>query len=278
MKRLHKRELTLTPKLNHAAYSGDYYRRLAAFVEEMSKSFEYWAKASLRKSGVVTFDAPNGADILKATLKELIDRWGKKADEEAPKLTQGQLNRLLRYVNGRYRPLMGKDADKLNKRMRELMNARYNENISLIKSIPRDILKRYEATLYDAVTGGDAAEIMKRLSVIKGITLRQAKRIAVDQTAKAVEAFNMGRQQELGLEYYFWDTAGDEAVSTGYGGHKQLNGLIFRYDTPEAVIDTYGNRGHPAQRVRCRCTSRGVYLKPGQRVKKVRLGYEIIGV
>lgn len=245
------------------------------FAREMTKRVSYHALAALRRTDVITADAsPTKAPTdIKATLKELFRRWDKKASELGPKLTDKQLNRLLDYVNGRYKPLLGKDAGKETSRIKELMKARYEENIALIRSIPAEAKKRYEAVLYDAITAGDEAEVISRLKTIGGITERQARTIARDQTAKAVEAFNMARSQELGLEYYVWDTAHDERVSRGYGGHAHLEGRIFRYDKAEAIVDSYGHRGHPGQRVNCRCTSLGVFLKPGERIVRAKDGY-----
>lgn len=67
-----------------------------------------------------------------------------------------------------------------------------------------------------------------------------------------------------------WVTANDERVSTGKGGHKQLNGRIYRYDTPTAIIDSYGNKGHCSERVNCRCTQVSVILEPSQEFKKIK--------
>lgn len=245
------------------------------FARELTKSVSYHALAALRRTDVITGDASavEAPKELKSTLNELFRRWDKKASELAPKLTAKQLKRLFEYVSGRYKPLLGKEAGKETDRIRELMKARYEENIALIRSIPGEAKLRYEAVLYDAITAGDEAAVISRLRTIGGITERRAKTIARDQTAKAAEAFNMAEAQELGLEYYVWRTACDERVSKGYGGHAHLEGRIFRYDKAEGIVDGYGHKGHPGQRVNCRCTSLGVFLKPGERIVKASDGY-----
>ena len=80
----------------------------------------------------------------------------------------------------------------------------------------------------------------------------------------------MGRSKQLGFEYYEWSTSNDERVSTGKGGHKQLNGRIYRYDTPTAIIDSYGNKGHCADRVNCRCVPIPIMLQPNQTTKLIK--------
>lgn len=270
-----------TPILRYNAYAREYEKALRAFSRSMCKSIEYHVIAALRRNGIISYDAYNPQLTpfnFKVTLKKLLEQWQSNADDIAAKLTDKQLRRLVAYVNRRYTPILGAKAKINTARLKQLIKARYYENVALIKSIPQETIRRYESVLYSAITGGDEYTIRKNLEVIKGISERRAITIARDQTAKALEAINIARCEQMGLKYYEWHTAEDERVSTGKGGHKQLNGKIFRYDKPEAIIDSYGNRGHPAQRVNCRCIALGVFLEPGQSVKRAKDGYGYVVV
>ena len=270
-----------TPILRYNAYAREYEKALKAFSRSMCKSIEYHVIAALRRNNIISYDSttPNTTpNDFKVTLKKLLKQWERNADNIAAKLTDKQLRRLVAYVNRRYTPILGAKAKINTARLKQLIKARCYENVALIKSIPQETIRRYESVLYSAITGGDEYTIRKNLEVIKGISERRAITIARDQTAKALEAINIAKCEQMGLTYYEWHTAEDERVSTGKGGHKQLNGKIFRYDKPEAIIDSYGNKGHPAERVNCRCIALGVFFEAGQTVKRAKDGYGYVVV
>ena len=82
--------------------------------------------------------------------------------------------------------------------------------------------------------------------------------------------YTQARAQQLGFDYYQWVTSQDERVSIGMGGHKYLNGRIYKYSEPTAKIDAYSNCGHPGQRINCRCTQVSIIPAPNQEFKKVK--------
>lgn len=152
--------------------------------------------------------------------------------------------------------------------------AKYNDilklivkrNVSLLRNTAEQTINNVENIVTDAMTTGQGwADITDALKTQKDIAANRIKRIARDQTAKATEAINVISQRAAGAEFFEWRTSKDERVSTGYGGHKQLDGKIYRYDEPERypVIDSYGHRGLPAQRVNCRCTTLSVWIMDG---------------
>ena len=121
------------------------------------------------------------------------------------------------------------------------------------------------------VNNFDREQIYRLAKTYQGISNRRAKTIARDQTQKAVSSFTQARAEQLGFEYYEWVTAGDERVSKE---HYHLNGRVYRYDTPTAKIDSYGNVGHPSQRVNCRCIAVSVIMdnKKAHKVKDAKYG------
>lgn len=157
-----------------------------------------------------------------------------------------------------------------HRRYNEILRMIIKRNVSLLKNAAIQTINNVENIVYDAMTTGRGwADIEHALKTQTDITADRIKRIARDQTAKATEAINIIMQRAAGVEYFEWSTSKDERVSTGYGGHKQLDGKIYRYDEPERypIIDSYGNRGLPAQRVNCRCTALSVFIMDGYQAK-----------
>ena len=155
-----------------------------------------------------------------------------------------------------------------------------NRNVGLIQNTTLQTLNNIENIVYDAVTTGQTWQsVAKDLLNQKHIAKDQIKRIARDQTGKTNEAINELSQKSAGIRFFEWRTAGDERVSTGYGGHEQLNGKIYKWGDEEhyPIIDSYGNRGLPHQRVNCRCTALAVILREDYEAKPLSDGsYEIV--
>jgi uncharacterized protein with gpF-like domain len=89
-------------------------------------------------------------------------------------------------------------------------------------------------------------------------------------------------QRSAGIEFFEWCTAHDERVSTGKGGHKQLDGKIYKWGDTEhyPITDAYGNRGTPQNnRPNCRCVAKAVILMKEYTAKQLSDGsWEIKGV
>lgn len=153
-------------------------------------------------------------------------------------------------------------------------------NVGLIKNATQQTLTNVENIVFDAMTTGEGWKgIEEALKEQDEISANRIKRIARDQTAKANAAINYLQQKEAGIKYFEWRTAQDERVSTGKGGHKQLQGKIYRWDDEKnyPVIDSYGNKGLPAQRVNCRCVALPVVIFSGFHAKPNGDGtYEIV--
>lgn len=139
-----------------------------------------------------------------------------------------------------------------------------SRNVGLIQNTTLQTLNNIENIVYDGVTTGQTWKaVADDLSNQKGISKDRIKRIARDQTGKTNEALNELSQKSSGIQFFEWRTAQDERVSTGKGGHKQLNGKIYKWGDVEhyPVVDSYGHRGLPHERVNCRCTALAVLLR-----------------
>lgn len=81
------------------------------------------------------------------------------------------------------------------------------------------------------------------------ISERKAKFLAAQETKLLSSTFRVGRFTEAGVEEFQWRTMGDNRVRER---HRELNGLIFRYDNPP-IIAPDGVRGLPGVAFGCRC-------------------------
>ncbi len=134
--------------------------------------------------------------------------------------------------------------------LEDILVATTRENVSLIRSIPEEYLKKVEQAVFSGTTQGNTAvSMIKQLQDIGKVTTNRAKLIARDQSSKLNSALNQQRQQNLGVEEYVWRTSGDERVREN---HRSKNGKVFRWDDPPK--DT----GHPGQDVQCRCVAQPI--------------------
>jgi SPP1 gp7 family putative phage head morphogenesis protein len=138
----------------------------------------------------------------------------------------------------------------------KLLKISVSENASLITKTTTDTMEKIKYELYNNLkTNNRDFNYQKFLRENTDYTKQRIKLIARDQTAKLNGDINRLSQQEAGIQYWMWDTLKDERVSVGKGGHKQLQGKIYRWDEPEnfPVIDSKGTKGIPSQRPNCRC-------------------------
>lgn len=186
---------------------------------------------------------------------KIIRKWLKIATKNA----RSSIHQVFLKLYGERYPIRF-DGDEYEQIMRLIVR----RNIGLIQNTTLQTLNNIENIVYDGViTGQSWRTVARDLANQKHIAEDRIKRIARDQTGKANEALNEFSQRSAGIEFFEWRTAEDERVSTGKGGHKQLNGKIYKWGDSEhyPIIDSYGHRGLPHQRVNCRCTALAVILR-----------------
>lgn len=154
------------------------------------------------------------------------------------------------------------------KRVEKILNASISENVSLIKSIPREYLAQMEKTVFRAVTTGKGPnDIYKtaksQLELSKDFKShlkntdekvnRRAKLIANDQTRKVYTGLNAGRMKNAGMDKFKWLHNGGSAKPRPY--HLDtLNGNEYSLSDPPVIDPKTGERGLPGQLVNCRCS------------------------
>lgn len=265
-----------------------YYRR--AMTQEMERMLESMVAEIKRAYTTIPMQNAKLSDAerytrLRKILERLRKQYGDKIDKNAEKIIKkymgkaadGVINSILRNLRVVYGNDYTISFDK--RKYARLLRARGTTNAELIKNTTSQIISNVTNITYDGVTTGQSwTAVEKDLRTQKHIAADRIKRIARDQTAKLNENLNEMSQRDAGIEFFEWMTANDERVSTGYGGHKQLNGKIYKWgDTAHyPIIDTYGHRGTPAQRVNCRCSALPVVLRKDFVAKQTAQGDWVI--
>lgn len=209
-------------------------------------------------------------EIYTRNMYKIIEKWLKLAKKNAESSVKSSIYDLAgKHITIQY-----------DKNFDDDLKLIIQNNVELIKKVTTQTLSNIENIVYDGMTSGEGwNEIIKGLKHQPEISAKRIKLIARDQTAKTNQALNMLSQKAAGIKFFMWKTAGDERVSTGKGGHKQLEGKIYAWDEPEhyPIIDAYGHRGIPSQRPNCRCDARSVFILNGYKPEQLSDGsYKIV--
>lgn len=140
---------------------------------------------------------------------------------------------------------------------REALNRWIDDNVDLIKSIPKETLREMSEIVSDGFFNGKSTtSIMKTIQRRYGVNKRRARLIARDQVAKLNGSISQQQQVDAGCEEYIWSTSGDSRVREG---HKRLNKKRCRWDDPPIVDAKTGRRCHPGEDYQCRCVALPVF-------------------
>lgn len=120
------------------------------------------------------------------------------------------------------------------------------ESVDLIKTVDARYFEGLRKGVLEAVERGrPTSELRQLIQRRGGIARRQAALIARDQIGKLNGQITQLRQTELGVDAYFWTTAGDDRVREE---HAARDGQRFRWDRPP-------DDGHPGEPIGCRCVA-----------------------
>lgn len=136
----------------------------------------------------------------------------------------------------------------------EVLKAIRFENVSLIKSLPERYFTRITGTIARSIENGEGIKWLRsELKKYKGMSEREAKIIAEDQTRKAQSSILRAKARELGVNRFKWIYTNRSADPREYHKYK-LDGKIFEFDNPPIINPKTGERGMPAQLPNCKCT------------------------
>ena len=258
---------TLEPMKSSIAIERKLSKTLARFSNSVNRSVFKYILSELKMERNIPQAFFNSLDNLEARLTQT-------AKDIGAATTNGFIASIEKLVNASYKrqglefSIMGRSEI-----VEKTIFKSYNSILDLIVSIPSQIVGAYKQELLNGVGDFNRERIAQIAENIGGVSRLKAELIARDQTHKATTNYAMARASSLGFDYYVWDTSHDERVSTGKGGHKQLQGRIYRYDKDTAIVDSYGNVGHCGSRVNCRCVPLTLMLEPNQKLKLVKDSY-----
>lgn len=131
----------------------------------------------------------------------------------------------------------------------QLFKSLLDEQVELIKSLPRDAAKRvHELTIKGLEDSTRAKEIAKEIARSGEVTASRANLIARTEVARAASTLTQARAEHIGSTGYIWRTSRDSDVRHS---HKQMEGKFVRWDSPPTLSD--GTTTHAGQIYNCRC-------------------------
>ena len=258
---------TLEPMKSSLAIERKLSKTLARFSNSVNRSVFKYILSELKIERDIPQAFFNSLDNLQARLTQTAKDIGSAT-------TNGFIASIEKLVNASYKR-QGLEFSIIGRSeiVEKTIFKSYSSILDLIVSIPSEIVGAYKQELLNGVGDFNRERIAQIAENVGGVSRRKAELIARDQTHKVTTNYAMARASSLGFDYYVWDTSHDERVSTGKGGHRQLQGRIYRYDKDTAIVDSYGNVGHCGSRVNCRCVPLTLMLEPNQKLKLVKDAY-----
>lgn len=276
------------PEISKNKIAEVYYRR--AMTDEIERMLSSMFRAIERAYTTIPVQNARLTDAerlnrLRKILERLRKQYGAKLDKNAQKIIGEYIKKAKNGVHGsiqgNMRKILGPDFTVAfdSRKYGRILKIVAQKNALLINTTAAQLVSNVTNIVYDGVTTGQSwRRVEQDLSKQRHIGADRIKGIARDQTAKLNENLNEMAMRDAGVEFFEWSTAHDERVSTGYGGHKQIDGKIYKWgdNAHYPVIDTYGNRGVPGQRVNCRCTARPVLLQKDYQARQTADGDWVI--
>lgn len=147
---------------------------------------------------------------------------------------------------------------KLTPEQRRIIADDWGNNLELyIKGWAQDnILKLRQEIQPHVMAGGRAKGLVKTLQDNYGVSTRKAKFLARQETALLMAKFQETRYRDIGIEKYRWSSAHDKRVRHD---HNELDGKVFRFDSPPVSNRKTGARNNPGEDFECRCVAVPVF-------------------
>lgn len=138
----------------------------------------------------------------------------------------------------------------------------WRENLEKpIKIFADEQTKKLREQVQDFILqGGRRADLADMIKKSYNVTKSKAEFWAQQETNLLLSKFKEIRYQDAGIFEYRWMTVGDDKVRHS---HKELNGKIFRFDSPPITSgpNEPERRNNPGEDFRCRCVARPIYRK-----------------
>jgi uncharacterized protein with gpF-like domain len=149
------------------------------------------------------------------------------------------------------------DPSKLGGDIPEMLQASIASNVDLITSISNAYLSKVsDAVNRSILFGRGLQDLVPFMQEQRGITLRHARNIALDQTRKAYNALNEVRMEQVGISQFEWLHSGGGQKPRKFHIDrfpKGLNGGIYDLKDPPVIDPKTGERGLPSYLPNCKC-------------------------
>jgi SPP1 gp7 family putative phage head morphogenesis protein len=226
-------------------------RVLSLFGQKMSKEFFAQDETISSQSKILL-----SALILK--FSELFDKKSKSLSKRMVKNTLKNSAISLKLSVSNFDKMTSLNIGSVSSDLKEIIKASVSENVGLIKSIQSDYLSKVNGQVMRSIVSGNGLQdLVPALKKYRGITLRKARNIAIDQTRKVYNAVNAERMKKVGINKFIWLHSG--------GGqnprieHIEMDGNEYSFDDLPVIDSRTGERGIPGQAINCGCTMKPVY-------------------
>lgn len=135
------------------------------------------------------------------------------------------------------------------------LSAGYSENMNLWikKWLEEEIKELRQDVQANAEQGYRFDSLIDRIQHRSGVSRTKATFLARQETSLFMSKFQAERYQAAGSVKYQWSGANDERERPG---HKQLNGKVFRWDSPPPAHHfSIGKPCNPGEDYECRCVA-----------------------
>lgn len=236
-----------------------YRKKLLAVIDEMIASYRYWVKAAYRKNPPATMAQDSYAD-LQREIRKLGRRWTKQFEDMSQDLGKWFAISIDKRNHNALKALLKKSGWTVKyqrtKKMNEVMSAIIADNVSLIKTIPKQFHTQIEGKVNRSVAAGrDLFTLSQDLEKTYKVTRKRAALISRDQNNKATNQLARVRYMGMNLNEAIWMHS--HAGKTPRRSHLANHGKTFNLDTgwydpdeKEWIL--------PGYLINCRCTMRPV--------------------
>lgn len=257
-----KKPKLLRPVHPNAGLQAAYRKKLTALVDEMHNSILHWLPAAWKRNEPEIAADELPATTMKKAIRDLQRRWQHRFDDAAPELARYFAQAANKRSDKRLQAILKDNGFsvkfKMTRAQQDVLHATINQNVALIKSIPRKYLADVEGAVMRSVqTGRDLESLTRELQASYGVTKRRAAFIARDQNNKATASLQRARQIEIGIKQAVWiHSAGGKVPRPS---HVKAGRDRVVYDVTKGWFDPDEEEWIlPGELINCRCVSRSV--------------------
>lgn len=257
-----------------------YRRELQSLIASMAKDFSTLIGIYRGKESQIAMDAEWLTTDVQNRLERLGKKWQERFNKYAENSTPDRIKKMLKqtdlqlmeslknYFATEQLTLIG---TVIPIKLRQIMKINIAENVSLIKSLPERYNRRIQTIITNIINGNAPwKQLQKEISHAKGISMREAKTIARDQTNKVFNALTLQRFQQCGIQKVQWFHSHAPKEPRPYhirmwdgksglkdGRPNGLNHFVFEIGNPPVIQEAKGKqpeiRGYPGDLINCGC-------------------------